>query len=616
MNPPYDVEFNAQINIAGVFDVNSGNPKEIRKELEKMLRDTKNKDYHDQIYFALGNLSMKEGNEIEALKYFRKSAGSKSSNINQRSRTYLALADYYFKKPDFMKAGKYYDSTVVFLNQKNPDYQLIKSKSQNLNTVVSQLEIIQNEDSLQKVAAMPESQRNSFIASIIEKTIRDESQGKKNNYNDMYNIGQYYENERRFQNNIDQEGKWYFYNQAALTFGRTEFRRRWGDRKLEDNWRRANRTKTNIPQTATGGTEEKTQNVKDTSRAALDYKNPKFYLKNLPLTDSLITVSNEKIANAYLNAGKAYTDKLSDEGRATESFENLLTRFPKSDLIPETLYNLYKSNKDINPTKSETYRQQLLEKYPSTEFAKILSDPDYYQKKLAVKKMVEQLYEQAYNEYVSGNFSGAVAHCDDALAKYNQDDLAPKFMLLRAYCVARLSDERNFKEELNKVVKSWPESDESKKAVEIIAYLNQKLPELKVEEDKKIATELYRADTVSIHNFVLIINDPAFNINQVAFDVISHNIDNYTNKNYRTEGVLVNNKYIMVTVSGFRNYKEALEYFRGFNIDKLIRNSSKSNMFSFIITRENLDVLNKDKDPGRYLLFFNEHYLDEEKSKP
>ena len=32
MNPPYDVEFHARINIAGVFDINSGNPKEIRRE--------------------------------------------------------------------------------------------------------------------------------------------------------------------------------------------------------------------------------------------------------------------------------------------------------------------------------------------------------------------------------------------------------------------------------------------------------------------------------------------------------------------------------------------------------------------------------------------------------
>jgi tetratricopeptide (TPR) repeat protein len=607
MNPPYDVEFNAQINIAGVFDVNAGNPKEIRRVLEKMLRDSKNKDFLDQIYFALGNLSMKEGNEKEALGLFKKSASSKSSNSNQKGRTFLALADYYFKKTDFMKAGKYYDSTVFFIDQKNPDYQLLRAKSQNLNVLVSQLEIIQKEDSLQKVAAMSENDRNNLISSIIGKITKDESEGKTKNYTDMYNIGQYYENERRTQNNIDQEGKWYFYNQTALTFGRTEFRRRWGDRKLEDNWRNANKARINTSQES-NGSEGNAQPGKDTTKAVLDYKSPEFYLKNLPLTDSLIALSNEKISNAYFNAGKAYSEKLSDNLKATETYEKLLSRYPSSDLVPETLYNLYKCNKDINNPRAETFRQSLLTKYPGTEFAKILSDPEYYKKKLDAMKMAEHLYEQAYAFYTSGNFASAISICEDAVKTFKQDPLAPKFMLLHAYCIAKISDERSFKEDLTRVVKGWPESSESIKAGEIIAYLNQKLPELKVEEDKQIAAELYVQDTISSQAFVLVISDPAFNINLASFDVISHNIDNYTNKNYRTEGMLVDNRYITITVSGFSDYTEAIGYYNSFTVEKLIRNSSKSNMYSFIIARGNLDVLNKDKNPERYLLFFREHY--------
>jgi tetratricopeptide (TPR) repeat protein len=615
MNPPYDVEFNAQINIAGVFDVNSGNPKEIRKELEKMLRDSKNKDFLDQIYYALGNLSMKEGKEKEALDFFRKSASSQSSNQNQRGRTYLALADYFFNKPDLIKAAKYYDSTVYFINQKNPDYQSIKIKSQNLNAVVSQLEIIQKEDSLQKVAAMPESERSNLISSIIQKVTKAESEGKTTNYNDMYNLGQYYENERRFQNNIEQEGKWYFYNQAALTFGRTEFRRRWGDRKLEDNWRNANKSRINTAQTGSGS-DEKVQAKVDTTRAALDFKSPAFYLKNLPLTDSLLAISNDKIANACLYGGKAYSEKFSDQVKATELFEKLLTRYPNSLLVPETLYNLYQDNKDINSTKAEAYRQRLISSYPETEFAKILSDPGYYSKKLNAMKMAEQLYEQAYNFYTSENFSSAMSTCEEALRTYAQDPLAPKFMLLHAYCVARTSDEKSFKDDLNKVVKGWPESSESKKAGEIIAYLNQKLPELKVAEDKEIARELYVQDTVSSQAFILVIDDPAFNINLASFDVISYNIDNYTNKNFRTEGILVDNRFITITVSGFKNYTEALGYYNSFNIEKFIRNSSKSKMYSFIIGKNNLDVLNKDKSPERYLLFFREHFPKEAAKQP
>jgi outer membrane protein assembly factor BamD (BamD/ComL family) len=608
MNPPYDVEFNARINIAGVFDVNSGNPKEISKELEKMLNDSKNKDYQDQIYYALGNVSMKEGKEQDALGYFRKSAVAKSQNQNQKGRSYLALAGYYFKKPDYMKAGVYYDSAIFFLDQKYPDYLAIKTKSQNLDALVSQLNIIEREDSLQKVARMSEPERNALIASIIAQTVKDKSEGKNPANSDKYNLGQYYENERRFQGNIDQEGKWYFYNQTALTFGRTEFHKRWGDRKFEDNWRRSNKTRVNNTQTA-NNPNESAQHVTDTLAAETDFKKPQFYLKNLPLKDSLIKISNEKIATALLNAGKAYAERIPDLVKATETFESLINRFPSSELVPESLYSLYNVNKEGNKAKSEAYRQRLLQNYAGSEFARILSDPAYYEKKMADLKMAENTYNDAYNAYSSEKFSDAISISNDALKKYPQNQLAPKFLLLRAYSVGRTSDERTFKEELSILVKEWPETAESKKAAEIIAYLNQKMPELKVEEDKKIAAEIYTADTTANHVFALIITDPAFNLNQASFDVISYNIDNYTNKNYKTVSSLVDNKFIQIIVSGFSDFTQVWNYYQVFKAEKVIRNPTGARMITFVINDKNLKVLNNDKDPGRYQLFFKEKYL-------
>jgi tetratricopeptide (TPR) repeat protein len=608
MNPPYDVEFNARINIAGVFDVNSGNPREIRKELGKMLRDTKNKDFQDQIFFALGNLSMKEGNEAEALEYFRKSASASSQNQNQKGRSYLALANYFYIKPDYMKAGKYYDSTVFFLDQKHPDYLTLKTKSQSLNLLVSQLTIIQREDSLQRVAALPEAERNAIISKIIDKINKDESEGKTSTYTDQYNIGQYYENERRFQGNIEQEGKWYFYNQAAMTFGRTEFRRRWGDRRPEDNWRRANKARVTSAQSTANQTDEAEVKT-DSAGPVLDYKKPEFYLKDLPLTDSLKKISDDKISFAILNAGKAYSEQISDLAKATETFESLISRFPSNELIPEALYNLYKINRDINSARAESYRQRLLENYPESEFAMILSDPAYYEKKMADQKMIEKLYETAYMAYSGEKYNEALTLCDDALKKYPKSDLAPKFMLLRSYATAKVSDERVFKEELNKLIKMWPGTTESKKAEELIAYLNNKMPELKVEEDKQIAAELFFADTTVNHVYALIIPDPAFNINLATFDVISYNIDNFTNKNYRTEGTLVDNKYIIITVSGFDGYAQALDYYNLFKPETNIRNAKGTMIMSFIISNENLKTLNTDKNPQRYQLFFMEKYL-------
>ncbi len=496
------------------------------------------------------------------------------------------------------------------LIQKYPDYQAIKAKSQGLNSLVSQLVIIQREDSLQKVARMPEAERNALISSIIAKLTKDEAEGKTSANTDRYNLGQYYENERRFQGNIDQEGKWYFYNQAALTFGRTEFRKRWGDRKLEDNWRRSNKTRVSNSQFTTNPAEVAPR-VSDTLAPAINNKMPAFYLKSLPLSDSLLMISNERIATAMLNAGKAYAERIPDIPKASETFESLINRFPSSELIPESLYTLYKINKESNSAKSEAYRQKLLQNYPQNEFAKILSDPAYYEKKLAELKMAENNYNDAYSFYKDEKFNDAIVICDEAIKTYPQNQLIPKFLLLKAYSVGRISDERTFKEQLSNLVKMWPATEEGKRAEELIAYLNKKTPELKVEEDKKIATEIYSvADTTAKHVFVLIIADPAVNVNQASFDVISYNIDNYTNKNFKTEATLVDNKFIQIVVSGFSDFSQAMKYYDSSKPEKFVRNPSGAKMMTFIISAANLEVFKNDKNPDRYLLFFQDKYLN------
>ena len=608
MNPPYNVEFMARINIAGGFDVTTGNPKEMREELEKMLRDSKNRDFHDQIYYALGEMSMKEGDENEALDFFRRSVSASAGNDNQKGRSYLAMADYFYAKPDFILADRYYDSSVFFIEETHPRYKQIKAKTDNLNTLVTELEVIQTEDSLQRIAMMSESERAALISSIISDISKAESEGKRSEYDSRYNLGQFYENERRFQDNIEQEGKWYFYNQAALTFGRTEFRRRWGDRRLEDNWRRSNRT---IAATSflTENNEETTKTGPDTVSAVMDYKKPEFYLKNLPLTPDLMEVSKEKLARAMLNAGKAYSERIADNERATEMLESFIEKYPEHELVPEALYTLYNLNKETNSSKAEPFRQRLLEKYPENEYAHILSDPDYFNKKMAGMKIVEELYQNAYDAYEAERFEEALTLIDQGLEKYQKDALIPKFLLLRAHIVARTGEERQLREELNFIVKTYPATEESKKAGELLAYLDQKTPELKQEEEIVIAKELYVADTASAHVFVLVINDPSFNINQATFDVINYNIDNYTNKNYRAEGTLTDNRYILITVSGFANFSQAMSYYNSFRTDRVIRNPSGTGMIKFLISNNNLQVLNKDMDPGRYFLFFKENYL-------
>ncbi len=608
MNPPYDVEFNARINIAGVFDANSGEDPEILvKELEKMLKDSKNTDYLDQILYALGNISMKEGREKEAVGYYRNSVKASSVNQNQKGRSYLALAAHYYDKPDYIAAGRYYDSAVYFMNQKHPDYPALKTMADNLGSLTEQLITIQTQDSLRKVAAMSPSQRNDLINGIIAQLIEQESTASTPD-GGRYNLGEYYENERRFADNIAQEGSWYFYNQAALAFGRTEFRRRWGDRRLEDNWRRSNRSMTGMQQ-ASSETEEGTANANDSASALSDNKKPDYYLRNLPLTDSLVGVSEEKTAQAYLNAGKIFSEKFGKTTEASTSYETLLTRFPGSFLEPETLYSLHNLYSTENPQRAEAYRQRLANLYPDSEFTLILSDPGYRSRKIAEAEMIRSLYNEAYSAYSVENDAHALEIIDKTLRDYPGNELASKFMLLKAYVTGRTGDMRKLKQLLDEITRTHPDSEEGKKATELAAFLNKEAPEIKIEEDKKIAATLFARDTTALLSFCLVITDNKININQVSFDVISYNIDNFTNRNFRTEGSMTDEKYIIIFVSGFSGNGEAWNYYRTFDPEKVLRNPSSSGVMTFLINSENRTILENDKNPERYLLFFRDNYL-------
>jgi tetratricopeptide (TPR) repeat protein len=607
MRPPYEVEFNARIGMATVFDASAGSSEKIRGSLLAMTKDEKNREYLDQVFYALGRLSENEGNTDEAISYYRQAARSEGSSTNGRGRACLALADHYFDIPDYLNARTYYDSALFFLNRQYPDYESIRSRSANLGELVTHLEIIRTEDSLRRVAAMNARDRSILIAGIIEKVTEEERlMANEERTSDMYNLGQFYENERRFRENIEQEGQWYFYNQAALTFGRTEFRRRWGDRQLEDNWRRQNKR---IVQTDRLPDEE-TPGVADSLPLPDDPKNIQFYLKNLPLNDSLLAISREKTVNALFAAGSVYADKFNDTPRASASWHDLISRFGDHRLVPQTWYQLYLLYHENDPLRAETYRQNLLSGYPDSDFSLILTDPDYFRKMREAELITDKMYERAYELFIGGNLEQARLMCDDIAATTPDHPLIPKVKLLRSLTLAGTGNEREYRESLSALIKNHPSTPEAARASELMASLDREMPDLRVEEDRQIAAEIYLFDPEKPHLFVLLIENPTFNINQATFDVINFNIDNYPNRNLRAEGSLVDNKFITVTVSSFTSANDAMEYYTSFNPLTLIRNSSPATTKTFVISTENMETLLKDMDPARYIVFFREKYLE------
>lgn len=605
MNPSYEFEFNAGINLAGVTDLSSGDAEDLRKTLTKMLRDVKNKEYLDQIYFALGELSRRQGDITEAINLYTKAAVSSRNNNRQKARAYLALGEYFFSLPEYMQAHFYYDSAVSLIDKTYPDYDVISRRASDLNDYAGFHLVVTEEDSLRKVAAMSEGERENLIAGIIRSYDEKEMAGKLQPGNDRYNMGEYYENEQRSRDAISSEGGWYFYNQAALTFGRTEFRRRWGDRKLEDNWRRANRSRSAVTPGTTDNAEPKSK--EDTVKVNPE-RTREYYLRKLPLTDSLRKVSMNKSAEALLGEGKILASRLNDTVRAVSSLEEAARPGGEDITRAEALYEMYRILRLSEPAKAERRRSELLSQYPNTEFALILSDPDYVRRQNEAARASTVMYETAYNLYKSGNYPEAVLTCEEALRKFSHDELAPKFMLLEALATGATSGEMAYKEKLDTLAGTYPETPEGKKAAEIIEVLKREIPEIRIAEDMKIVESLYSADTAQPHYVMLVIENTSSNLNQMTFDVINFNLDNYANRNYKTESSAAGPAFSLITVGVFESVREAKTYMSSFDPLKEIRGSAEAKLSVFIISRDNLAKFREDKNVDRYRLFYKNNY--------
>lgn len=606
MNPPYDLEFNAGINLAGVTDISHGDTQDLLKSLRKMLRDSRNKDYLDQIYFALGELEQRMGNTDEALKLWSQAAAASTVNTRQRARSYLALAGHYYQQPDYLKSWQYYDSASYLIDNRFPGYDLISRRTSDLKEYAGFHTVVVTEDSLRRVASMSAAERDALIAGLIKSAEQEMTGQGTGDGGDRYNMGQYYENEQRSRTAISAEGGWYFYNQSALTFGRTEFRRRWGDRRLEDNWRRANKARSAFaPGTQHEG---EAQNENGDSAGVAPERTREYYLRNLPLTDSLLTVSVKRSAEALLGEGKILASRLNDTLSAATSLEEASSTGTDESIRAEALFELYRLLRISDPARADRRRAELLLQYPGSEYALILSDPDYANRHLEIAARATRSYEAAYQAFTGERYAETQVLCAEAVRLYPEDELLPRFMLLDAMASGALEGELVYKAKLDSLIAKYPATPEGKRAAEITDFLKKEKPEIRIAEDTRIAEEIYRTDTVQPHYVIIVASNPRANMNQIVFDIINYNLDNHAESNYRTEGAAIDAGYLLITVGPFETAAMANSWTKTFNPGQNIREAATAGLKILIISRDNLQKFREDKNFDRYAIFHSKVY--------
>ncbi|MFY9151308.1 MAG: tetratricopeptide repeat protein [Prolixibacteraceae bacterium] len=631
MNPPYKMAFNAHISAAGTFN-GTGDAEKLKKELRKMLRDKKNREFRDQIYFAMGNISLKEGNKKLAKDEYMKSASLSVDNLYQRALSCLTLAQMYFEELEYKKAQSYYDSAMVVIDEKYPNYQQIFDRHKSLTRLTDNVYTVEREDSLQRIAQMDEPSRNALIDKWIQEAGEAEAKAKIAEAARMMDRNYFRQNENRFGLSQQQQGAgWYFYSPTTVAYGKVEFERLWGKRKLEDGWRRSDKTTFNE-----GATEEEKQDsllvAGPEVKKVTDPKNREFYTQNLPVNDSLLKVSHSRIRNALFNAGRIFKTDFNDFPRSIESFEDLNKRYPDNLFALSSwfeLWDLYTKQQDQE--KSEYYKNLIVSKYPDSKYAKYLLNPNYFIELEARADSMNRMYQQAFLEFKSGQYAKAGQVASQILLMNPDSVLIPKIKFFQAIASGTAADRQTFSNLLTEYIAAYPEAEPKPLAEQILkliqdstlvdyqkmvasGYLNDQiknnelLPGNQKEADEFNGKFSYDEDL--LHYFIIAYPKAAnVDLNRLKFDLANYNIDHYTKLDFDVETQSLNNNSSILVVRSLANKEQGLIYFRSIIRKRPVFDALKDVKYvNFIASSTNFRAITADKDYAEYLKFFIKNY--------
>lgn len=588
------------------------NAKEIKDELRKMLKDDKNADFKDQIYYAQGNVAFREGNVEEAIDMYKLSSAHSISNTQQKTTSCITLADIFYNRQDYEMADFYYDSAAVNLTTDYPDYEEFKLKTASLSLLVENLNIVQLEDSLQMLAGLDEASRLAVIDSIIAQLQLAEQLAREEEARAMqdqqYNRMALNQNQRSGYA-AEQGGKWYFYNNAAKGVGQPEFRMKWGTRKLEDNWRRSNKTEISFE---TGIGEEEgvdSTGVLAEKQKVLSSKSREFYLQDIPLNDSMMQISDRKIIDALFDAGTIYKNDLRDIPRAVVTYTDLLGRYPENHYTLNTYYNLYSIyNQENNMQLANVYKQSIVREFPESQPAQLLTNPNYAAELLAQENEVNNYYERTYQLFQQGYYDRVIRDVDTALVRFAENPLIPKFELLKVLAIGKTEEVLVFTMALDSLASTTPDPQVADMASMILAYILNSDQEVKTETQKIEAEEIYSPDTLGVFFYGLFVNNRV-DLNQLKFEFINLNIDNFPNNTFDIVDETLEEGEVALYVKEFPDMTDAKDYLQLTRMNEVIRKTLEGVSYRpFIISRGNAEILLSDRVPDKYWLFFRKHY--------
>lgn len=597
MNPDYEMTFYAKINraLSG-----GGNREELKKELLAMVRDEKNLEYLDQIYYALAEIELQDGNKPEGIAYLEKSAASSTDNLHQKTKTYLRLADLYFADKQYEFAQSYYDSTARVVPKDHPEYATIKGKNESLTTLVKHIKTVALQDSLQRLGKLSPEEQQELVVQLIE-NLKAEEERKR---------------EEAIQKQIDaalndanaaaKGGKFWIYSPQLKGAGFAEFKGKWGDRKNEDNWRRANKDIVLVDNFVGNDLEDGDSTTAD---VASRY-NPNTYLKNIPKDKADYDASNEKIMKALYGEGVVYKDDLLDYDQASTSFEELLSRFPRAKLAPASLYQMFRIGNIAIEVDGEKYKRKLLRDFPNSEYALMIKDPEFLEKKKKEQDKLKDEYEKYYRDYKNKKYQKIILKANEVASDTTIGEYRCKYLYLKALSVGQLKppsvNSAPFEQALNQVIKNCKGSDVAQEAQRTMDLIKNRTSVSNAGEGESS----YIFSSTDAHLFIYIHDKANGNANPVKSKISNFNGSSFSAKGLVTSTNFLDSEHQIIMVKSFKNKVEAMDYYTAFKVNTgPLKTYNKKDNF-YIITVKNYSSVLLEKDDTKYKAFFKKNYLD------
>lgn len=652
LSPPYELELNARIRQTEVMA--AANTKKTTEKLRRMTRSEKNKDYLDQIYYALGNTYMAQQDTAHAITEYLTGVEKSTRGGVEKGMLQLTLGNIFWQQARYAEAQVAYADAIGLINKEHTEYKQVTKRSEVLDELVEVATAVELQDSLQHLASLSDAERMKAIEGLIAEVVRKEEEAKKLEEEQKRQelreaIAAEGESNNRQPAVPSPQGpvmdkSWYFYNPQLVTQGKTEFQRLWGRRKLEDNWRRKNKTvvtldnfeKVNydeMPETEGGAVADgdaATQQAQPTDSVPNE-KDPQFYLQQIPLTPEAMKESNDILSDGLFNLGSIFKDKLEDFTRSEESFNRLIRQFPEFKQLDEAYYNLYLMlSRQHKTEEAARYKAELLERFPESKYAKTLQNPDFVYNAIHGKHLEDSLYVKTYQEYQNGNYKQVVANSELSSTKYPMGKHRPKFLFLHAVTALQANDQKQFLIELKDLVQNYPDNE----ITELAAYILKGVQEGRLLAKgsssfgsiwKRRSAEALLArgeagDSTAVADslkefsiernapylFLLAYEEGKVNENQLLYEVARYNFSSFMVKNFDLS-FSHDNGIGRLLIRSFANYDEALQYFRRLYEDKQL-NERLSGMRAVIISEANYELLNKLYSFDEYDAFYKLHF--------